>query len=85
MRVLNFLNLSDAKIRQNPLSAVSLLTGKELIVAILASRGLLNKEIAEEVNLSESRIKTCLSGIYKKLGITENDDKRKILTKKLKL
>jgi len=86
MRVLNFLSLSaNSKTRQNPLQEDMLLTEKEFIVAVLAGRGLLNKEIADEVNLSESRVKTCLSGVYKKLGITENDDKRKILIEKLKV
>jgi len=85
MRVINFLRLSDSsKTRHIPLPTASILTGKEFIVAMLASRGMLNKEIADEVCLSESRVKSCLSGIYRKLGITENDDKRKILIEKLK-
>jgi len=85
MRVLNFLSLSGgSKIRRTPLPTASILTGKEFIVAMLASRGMLNKEIADEVCLSESRVKACMSIIYKKLGITENDDKRKILIEILK-
>jgi DNA-binding NarL/FixJ family response regulator len=42
---------------------------------------MLNKEIADEVNLSESRIKTCLSGIYRKLGIAEKENKRETLAR----
>jgi len=79
MRVLNFLRLSGSvKTR------AALLTEKELVVAMFAARGMLNKEIAEEVNLSESRIKTCLSGIYRKLGIAEKDNKRELLAGLLK-
>jgi len=80
MRVTNFLRLSGSvKIRRSLLPAASLLTEKEFIVAMLASRGMLNKEIADEVNLSESRVKTCLSGIYRKLGIAEKENKRELL------
>ncbi|GBU29457.1 hypothetical protein R84B8_03022 [Treponema sp. R8-4-B8] len=75
MRVTNFLNLSGGA-----LPAASLLTEKELIVAMLAARGMINKEIADEVNLSESRVKTCLSGIYRKLNIAEKENKRELLT-----
>jgi DNA-binding response OmpR family regulator len=82
MRVKNFLRLSGSvKLRRSPLSAASLLTEKEIIVAMLAARGMLNKEIADEVNLSESRIKTCLSGIYRKLSITEKENKRETLAR----
>jgi len=80
MRVINFLRLSGgAKTRRSPIPAASILTEKELIVAMLASRGMLNKEIADEVCLSESRVKTCLSGIYRKLGIAEKENKREML------
>jgi DNA-binding NarL/FixJ family response regulator len=71
----------NAKLRRSPLPAASLLTEKELIVAVLTARGMLNKEIADEVNLSESRVKTCLSGIYRKLGIAEKENKRETLAR----
>ena len=59
----------------------SSLSQKELAVARLAAEGFSNKDIAEKVYLSESRIKTCLSGIYRKLGITgNNNNKGKRLT-----
>jgi len=80
MRVTNFIRLSgSAKSSRGVLPANPLLTEKELVVAMLAARGLINKEIAEEVNLSESRVKTCLSGIYRKLGIAEKENKRELL------
>ena len=57
----------------------SLLLPKELSIAFLAAEGMSNKEIAEKVYLSESRVKTSLSGIYRKLGISENNNKGKRL------
>ncbi|MCL2186741.1 MAG: response regulator transcription factor [Treponema sp.] len=92
MRVLGFLRLTvtqrkeDTQPKQHgqekPIS--SLLTEKELAVAMLAARGFANKEIADNVFLSESRVKTCLSGIYRKLGISDKENKRDILIKMLK-
>ena len=84
MRVLNFLRLAEAaKIRQKEIHAdlpsSSILSEKELAVASLAAQGLCNKEIAGKVFLSVSRIKTCLSGIYRKLGISNNTNKREML------
>ena len=84
MRVLNFLRLADfAKIQLSHSSAnaetSSMLSEKELAVALLAAKGLFNKEIAEKVFLSESRVKTCLSGIYRKLGISNKEKKRDLL------
>jgi DNA-binding response OmpR family regulator len=84
MRVLGFLRLIDsAKIQQSRSTqdtlAASCLTDKELTVALLVAQGLSNKEIAEKVFRSESRIKTCLSGIYSKLGISDKDNKRDLL------
>ena len=90
MRVLSFLHLAlAAKTRRNhqgiqASTASSLLTDKELAVALLAAKGLYNKEIANKVFLSESRVKTGLSGIYRKLGITDKENKRELLVKMLK-
>jgi len=84
LRVTNFLRFSGTvKSRRSVMPAVSVLTEKELVIAVLASRGLLNKEIADEVCLSESRVKTCLSGIYRKLGLTDKENKRELLAKVL--
>jgi DNA-binding response OmpR family regulator len=84
MRVLSFLYLvGSTKIQQSQGTqdspAASVLTGKELAVALLAAQGFSNKEIADKVFLSESRIKTSLSGIYSKLGISDKDNKRELL------
>jgi len=81
-RVLGFLRLVDSvrTTRRPAASASSLLSEKELSVALYAAEGMSNKDIAGKVFLSESRIKTCLSGIYRKLGIAEKKDKRDLLT-----
>jgi len=86
MRVLSFLRLARTHQREGhqERSESKLLTEKELTVAMLAAQGLINKEIAERVFLSESRIKTCLSGIYRKLGISDKENKRDLLAEKLK-
>ena len=65
-------------------SSASVLSEKELAVALYAAQGLYNKEIAVKVNLSESRIKTCLSGIYRKLGISDKRNKRRLLAEMLR-
>ena len=53
--------------------------------SLLAARGLINKEIAAKVFLSESRVKTTLSGIYRKLGISNENNKRDLLARMLDL
>lgn len=89
MRVLSFLHLvSSAKAQQTQgtpdFPAFSGLNEKELNVALLAARGLYNKEIGTRVFLSESRVKTCLSSIYRKLGIANKNNKRELLAEILK-
>jgi len=81
MRVANFLRLVGVqKTRPGyiaPQSAnAALLSEKELVIAQFAVRGVSNKDIAEKVGLSESRVKTSLSAIYGKLGISGKDGKR---------
>jgi DNA-binding NarL/FixJ family response regulator len=88
MRVLGFLRIVDSAkihpdIRTQDSPAASVLTEKELAVALFAAQGFSNKEIAEKVFLSESRVKTCLSGIYSKLGLSDKDNKRDLLSELL--
>jgi len=80
-RVLGFLRLMDSIKTQKKLSSgiSSLLTEKELSIALYAAEGLSNNDIANKVFLSESRVKTCLSNVYRKLGIAEKKNKRSIL------
>jgi len=82
MRVMGLLWLVDSmQVREKTAVAANpLLTKTELSVALQAAEGASNKDIAKNVLLSESRIKTCLSGIYRKLGISEKKDKRELLT-----
>jgi DNA-binding response OmpR family regulator len=77
LRVTGMLRLVNS-VRPRKTSA-SLLTERELSVARLAAAGLSNKEIATQVYLSESRVKTCLSGVYRKLKIVDRKDKRCML------
>ncbi|MDR0496790.1 MAG: response regulator [Treponema sp.] len=83
MRVLGFLSLVDSvkkhRRQDNVPSPSSVLTERELSVAMFAAQGLLNKEIAAKVFLSESRVKTSLSGIYSKLEISDKANKRDLL------
>ena len=82
MRVISFLRLTGSVKIKTPDTPPpsSILTNKELAVAMLAAAGLSNKAIAAKEFLSESRVKTCLTGIYLKLGITDRKDKRGLLT-----
>jgi DNA-binding response OmpR family regulator len=86
MRVLSFLRLVGSAKMQNTQEtpAASVLTEKELSVALLAAQGFANKEIADKVFLSESRIKTRLTDIYSKLGISDKENKRVLLTEVLR-
>lgn len=81
-RVMGFIRLMDSvkSGRKPPVSISSLLSEKELSVALCAAEGMSNKDIAEKVYLSESRVKTCLSGVYRKLGVAGKKDKRTLLT-----
>ncbi len=83
MRVTSFLRLLGSRLgREAPsLTDASRLNEKELAVAQLAARGKQNKEIADKVFLSESRVKTCLSTVYRKLGISGKENKRDLLAK----
>ncbi len=87
MRVTGFLRLMGSRSGRDdaqPLIDISQLSKKELEVALLAAGGEKNKEIADKVFLSESRVKTCLSTIYRKLGISDKENKRDLLAQILK-
>jgi DNA-binding NarL/FixJ family response regulator len=51
------------------LSAYTVLSKREREVMLLAAKGLSNKAIARELNLSEGTIKLHLHRVYHKLGI----------------
>jgi len=80
-RVLGVFRLiNSVKFRRKPSASLSsLLSEKELSVALHAAENMSNKEIANLVFLSESRVKTCLTDIYRKLGISDKKDKRNLL------
>jgi DNA-binding response OmpR family regulator len=87
MRVMGFMRLmSSLKTKQSVADespAAAVLTEKELAIAVLAADGMCNKDIAERCILSESRVKTCLSGIYRKLKNTKMKNKRAVLAELL--
>jgi DNA-binding response OmpR family regulator len=80
-RVMRFLWLvNSARTRTKPTPSISsLLNETELSIALCAASGMSNKDIAEKVFLSESRVKTCLTSVYRKLGIVDKNDKRGML------
>jgi two-component system nitrate/nitrite response regulator NarP len=45
------------------------LTQRELVIAKLVAQGLRNREIAEQINVTEGTIKVHLNNIYRKLGV----------------
>jgi DNA-binding NarL/FixJ family response regulator len=49
--------------------AIASLTPKQFRVATMVSQGLLNKQIAYELNVTESTVKAHMTEIFKKLGM----------------
>jgi len=87
MRVTGFLRLVSSRSSRDDapsLTDASQLNKTELEVAMLAAGGEKNKEIANKVFLSESRVKTCLSSVYRKLGISDKENKRDLLAQILR-
>ncbi len=57
--------------RRDPAPVVAdLLTERELQIAVLVSRGRLNKQIAYQLHISEYTVSTHLRRIYNKLGVS---------------
>ncbi len=50
---------------------IKTLTKREMNVLMLASRGMLNKEIGSELHISERTVKNHLSNIFKKIGVSD--------------
>ena len=57
-----------------PKGALSLLTPREKAIARLVAVGLRNREIADELGLSEGTVKVCLHRIYEKLDISNRTE-----------
>lgn len=64
--------------RQQKEAAISSLSERELMVAKLIQEGKQNKEIAEELFISISTVKTHINNIYKKLDVKNRNALRKI-------
>ena len=86
-RVMGFIRLVDSVKTRRVFSAKmsSLLSERELSIALCAAEGMTNEDIARKVYLSESRVKTCLTSVYRKLGIAEKKEKRSLLAKLLNI
>lgn len=54
---------------QNIADAIALLTPQQFRVASMVSQGLLNKQIAYELDVTEATIKAHMTEIFKKLGV----------------
>lgn len=79
-RVMNHLRLAcELRKRKVPVSHPTKLTKREFVTASLAAEGLSNKEISEEIYLSESRVKSALREAYRKLNLTGVKNKRQKL------
>lgn len=64
------LNSNLAK-RDTKKDIISELTRRELDVLILLSSGMLNKEIASKLNISERTVKNHISSMFKKIGVSD--------------
>lgn len=54
-------------------ATTAVLTPRERLVAELAARGMTNRQIASELHLGESTVKTHMHAILRKLGLTSRD------------
>jgi DNA-binding NarL/FixJ family response regulator len=62
---------STAAKPENPASGLQELTGRELEVFRLLGRGLSNREIAQELWITESTVKTHVTRLFAKLGLRD--------------
>jgi two-component system, NarL family, nitrate/nitrite response regulator NarL len=65
------IKMKDGGPAKGPLST---LTPRERAIAHLVGQGLRNKEVADELGLTEGTVKVCLHRIYEKLGITNRTE-----------
>jgi DNA-binding CsgD family transcriptional regulator len=66
---------------QSPDKVTNLLTPYEFALAMMASKGKTNKEIADYFHISINTVKAHLSIIYQKLGVTKRTELRECLNK----
>lgn len=69
-RLMNLLNSNLAK-RDIKKSMIDALTKRELEILKLVSKGMLNKEIASQLNISERTVKNHISNIFKKIDVSD--------------
>ncbi|KXX67921.1 helix-turn-helix transcriptional regulator [Flammeovirga sp. SJP92] len=73
-----YLLLFWKKQQQQHQSKIELLSERELLVAQLIQSGKMNKEIADELNISISTVKTHINNLYKKLELTDRTQLKKL-------
>lgn len=66
---------------QSPNKVTNLLTPYEFALAMMASKGKTNKEIADYFHISINTVKAHLSIIYQKLGVTKRTELKECLNK----
>lgn len=69
-RLMNLLNSNLAK-RDIKKSMIDALTKRELEILKLISKGMMNKEIASQLNISERTVKNHISNIFKKIDVSD--------------
>ncbi len=75
----------ESKIANADLSdSISLLTQREREIVNLAMKNLQNKEIADQLNIEVSTVKTHLSAAYKKLQVNNRAQLKRLLSSSLK-
>lgn len=65
-------------VKNNPEQLIAALTIKEREILLMVDKGLSNKEIAEQLNVELSTVKTHVSRIYQKLSINNRKEVREI-------
>ena len=68
-RTLSELRATGARPRRAALSGLESLTPAERRVAQLAARGLTNREVAQELFVTQKTVQTHLSSVYRKLDV----------------
>ena len=69
-RLMNLLNSNLAK-RDIKKSMIDAIKKRELEILKLVSKGMLNKEIASQLNISERTVKNHISNIFKKIDVSD--------------
>lgn len=78
------MRLSDSDDGQEDLQRLATLTPSQRRILTLVNQGLLNKQIAHEMNISEATVKAHITGILRRLGVN-NRTQAAIIAQKLEV